>query len=172
MTDDAIARLRAADPLHGELPPALERMPARPLSKRHAPRRGSTALTSASVLLLITVLLHGFDHAFIQERGVSSLSFEVMLGGVVITATAALSLAAALRHDRRAALYAVLSGPWIAVTVVLGHFVGHWGEFSDRYTDFDLGAISYAAAFAVVVAGIALGAVGALASLRSRAAPS
>ena len=172
MTGDPIARLRAADPLHGELPPALERMPARPRSESHERPRESTALTIANVLLLAAVLFHSVDHAFIQERGVGALSFEVMLGGIAISATTALSLAAALRHDRRAALLAVLSGPWIAVAVVLGHFVGHWGEFSDRYADFDVGAISYAGALAVVVAGVALGAVGALAGLRSRAAPS
>jgi hypothetical protein len=172
VTGDAIARLRTADPLHGELPAALERMPARPLSEPHQPPRGSTALTIANVLLLATVLFHVADHTFIQERGVSGLSFEVMLGGMAITATAALSLAVALRRDRRAALYALWSGPWIAAAVVLGHFVGHWGEFSDRYADADVGAISYAAAFAVVAAGVALGAVGAVTSLRSRTAPS
>ena len=171
MTGDAIARLRAADPLHGELPAALERMPARPRSEPHVLRRGSRALTIANILLLATVLFHAADHAFIQERGVGALSFEVMFGGVVITATAALSLTAALLRDRRAALYAVLSGPWIAVAVALGHFIGHWGEFSDRYADADLGAISYAGAFAVIGAGVALGAAGALASLRSRTAP-
>lgn len=172
MTDDPIARLRAADPLQGELPAALERMPGRPLSEPQEPLRGSTALTIANVLLLVAVLVHNADHGLIQERGLSSVSFEVALGGIAITAVAALSLAAALRRDRRAALFAVISGPWIAVLIVFGHFVGHWGEFSDRYADADVGAISYAAAFAVVGAGVALGAVGALAGLRSRTAPS
>ena len=171
MSDDPIQRLRAADPLRGELPAALERMPRPPLWERHERRRGSRALTIANFLLLAAVLFHGVDHAFIQERGVSPLSFVVMLGGVAITVTAALSLAAALRRDRRAALYAVLSGPWIAVAVVLGHFAGHWGEFSDPYAAAGLGAISYAGAFAVIGAGVALGAVGALAGARPRTVP-
>jgi hypothetical protein len=172
VSTDAIMRLRAADPLHGELPPALERMPARPRLEPQELRRGSRALTIANLLLLATVLFHAVDHAFIQDRGVGALSFEVMSGGVAITATAALSLAAALRRDRRAALFALFSGPWIAVAVALGHFIGHWGEFSDRYSDAHLGAISYAGALAVVGAGVVLGAVGALTSLRSRTAPS
>jgi hypothetical protein len=172
VTGDAIARLRAADPLHGELPAPLRGMPARP---RAAPResvRARTALTVANVLLLAAVLFHGVDHAFIQERGVQALSAEVLLGGFAITAAAALSFAATLRHDRRAALYAVLSGPYIAAAVVAGHFVGHWGEFSDPYAAADLGTISYAGAVAVVVAGVAVGAAGALAGVRPRAARS
>ena len=172
MTGDALARLRAADPLQGELPAALERMPARALPEPDEPLRRSRALTIANVLLLATVLFHAADHGLIQDRSLNALSFEVTLGGIAITATAALSLAAALRRDRRAPVYAVFSGPWIAALIVLGHFVGHWGEFSDRYADADVGAISYAGAFAVVGAGIALGAVGVLASPRSRTAAS
>ncbi len=168
MTGDPIERLRSADPLHGELPAPLEQMPARPVAEPHEPSRGSRALTIANLLLLAAVLFHLADHGLIQDRGIGDMSFEVFLGGVAITATAALSLAAALRRDRRAALLAVFSGPWIAALIVLGHFVGHWGEFSDRYADADVGAISYAGAWAVAVAGVALGAVGALAGLRSR----
>ena len=171
MNNDPIARLRAADPLHGELPAALERMPAPEDPERDATPRGITALTIANILLLAAVLFHGVDHAFIQERGVGALSFEVMLGGIVITATAAVSLAAALRRDHRAALYGLFSGPWIAVLVVAGHFAGHWGELSDPYAAADLGAISYAGALAVVGAGVALGAVAALGALRSRTVP-
>ena len=166
MNGDPIERLRAADPLRGELPAALERMPARP--EPHERRRGSRALTIANVLLVAAVLFHALDHGLIQDRGLSGVSFEVTLGGFAILATAALSLVTALRRDRRAALYAAFSGPWIAVLVVVGHFAGHWGEFSDSYADADVGAISYAAAWAVVAAGVALGAVGVLASLRSR----
>lgn len=166
MSGDPISRLRAADPLRGELPPPLERIPAGAPSRS---RRGSSALTIANVVLLSAVLFHAVDHGLIQDRGVGAVSFEVTLGGMAITAVAALSLLAALRRDRRAALVAVLSGPWIAGVVLLGHFVGHWGEFSDRYADADLGAISYAGALAVIAAGVGLGAVGAVAGLRSRA---
>ncbi len=172
MSGDPITRLRAADPLRGELPPALRQMPARLRAAPQESVRARTALTIANVLLLAAVLFHGLDHAFIQERGVDALSAEVLISGFAITAAAALSLAATLRRDRRAALYAVLSGPYIAAAVVAGHFVGHWGEFSDPYAAADLGTISYAGAIAVVVAGVAVGAAGALAGVRSRPAPS
>ena len=172
MSDDPIRRLRAADPLHGELPEALGQMPARPVPEPHRSRRGSRALMIANVLLLAAVVFHSLDHAFIQGRGMSGVSFEVTLGGVAITAATLLSFLAALRRDRRAALLAALSGPWIAVLVVVGHFVGHWGEFSDPYSAADVGAISYAGAIAVVAAGVALGAVGALTQIRSRLGPS
>ena len=157
MTGDPIARLRAADPLHGELPPPLERMPARPAAEPGG-RGRSRALTLANVALLATVLFHGVDHWLIQERGVGALSFEVVLGGMAITAAAAASLLMALRGDRRAPLAALLSGPWIAIVVVLGHFTGTWaGEFSDSYGEAGVGAISYVGALAVVAAGVTLG---------------
>ena len=171
MTDDPIARLRAADPLRGELPAALERMPARAAPGPDGAPRGSRALTIANVLLLSAVTFHSLDHAFIQDRGMSGVSFEVTLGGMAITAVTLLSFVAALRRDRRAALLAALSGPWIAVLIVVGHFVGHWGEFSDPYSAADVGPISYAGAVAVVVAGAALGAVGALTQAAGRTAP-
>ncbi len=171
MTGDAITRLRAADPLRGELPAALQRMPARPNAAQDS-TRARAGLIIANVLLLAAVLFHGLDHAFIQERGVDALSAEVMLSGIAITVAAAFSFAATLRRNRRAALYAVLSGPYIAAAVVAGHFAGAWGEFSDPYAAADLGTISYAGAVAVVVAGVAVGLAGALTAVRPRAARS
>jgi hypothetical protein len=160
MSGDPIARLRAADPLRGELPPPLERMPARErVPAAPARRRGATALVVANVALLAAVLLHGLDHGLIQERGVDRLSFEVVLGAMALLATSALSLAVVLRGDRRAPLVAVVAGPWVAAAVVVGHFIPRWSEFSDPYADADLGAVSYAAAWAVVAAGVALAAV-------------
>jgi hypothetical protein len=159
MSRDPIDRLRAADPLHGRLPEPLERMPALERGRELRGRRGATALTIANLALLAAVLIHGADHWFIQERGVSALSFEVMLGGMAITAAAALSLAVALRGHGRAPLVALLAGPWVAAAVAVGHFIPHWSEFSDPYEDAGVGAVSYAAAWAVVAAGLALGAV-------------
>jgi hypothetical protein len=160
VTRDPIDRLRAADPLRGELPPALGRMPAR--ERGAAPtraRRDDRALVIANLVLLATVLLHGFDHGVIQERGFDALSIEVFLGGVAIAATSALSLAFGLSGHHRAPLLALVAGPWVAAVVVVGHFIPHWGEFSDPYADADLGAISYVFAYAVVAAGITLGVV-------------
>ena len=158
MSDDPLARLRAADPLHGELPTPLERMP--PFDRARAPARRwrETALMVANLVLLATVLLHGVDHALIQERGVRALSFEVMLGGMSITAAAALSLAVTLRRDRRAPLVALLAGPWVATGVIVGHFIPYWGEFSDSYERAGVGAISYVFAAASAAAGFALAA--------------
>jgi hypothetical protein len=160
MSGDPIARLRAADPLRGELPPPLERMPARErVPAARAGRRGSTALVIANLALLATVLLHGADHMFIQGRAFGELRLEVELGALAILATSAVSLAVVLRGDRRAPLVAVLAGPWVAATIVVGHFMPRWSEFSDPYADAGVGAVSYAAAWAVVAAGVALAAV-------------
>ena len=163
MSDEQhLDRLRAADPLQGELPPALERMPA--LDRRPAgARRWDTALVVANLVLLAAVLAHGVDHALIQERGVGGLSFEVMLGGASITAVSVVSLVVALRGDGRAPLVALLAGPWVATAVIVGHFIPHWSEFSDPYADADLEAISYVLALASAAAGLALAAVAVIA---------
>jgi hypothetical protein len=166
VSGDPLRRLRAADPLRGELPTPLARMPARP-----ARRRRTSTLTVANLVLLATVLFHAVDHTLIQPRGIGPLSFEVMVGGMAITATAAMSLAIAMRGDRRAPLVALLSGPWVAIAVFLGHFMGHLaGPFSDPYSDAHLATISYAGAIAVVVAGVVLGGVGVATNLRARSA--
>jgi hypothetical protein len=162
VSDEPLARLRAADPLHGELPAALERMPARDRTPVPTRRWGDTALMVANLVLLATVLLHSVDHALIQERGIRALSFEVMLGGISITAVSALSLAVALRGDRRAPLVALLAGPWVAAGVIVGHFIPYWSEFSDPYKDADLEAVSYVLALATAAAGVALAAVAVL----------
>jgi hypothetical protein len=159
MSDDPVARLRAADPLHGELPPPLERMPALDRAPSRARRWRDTVLVAANLVLLATVLLHGVDHALIQERGIRALSFEVALGGMSITAVSALSLAVALLGDRRAPMVALLTGPWVAAAVVIGHFIPNWGEFSDPYEEAGLEAVSYVLALATAMAGVALAAV-------------
>jgi hypothetical protein len=165
MTDDPLARLRAADPLRGELPAPLGRMPSFDKAPSGRRRWRDSALMVGNLALLATVLLHGMDHALIQERGVRGLSFEVMLGGIAITAAAALSLGFALRGDRRARFVALLVGPWVAAAVVVGHFLPYWGEFSDPYKEAGLGTISYVLALATVAAGVALGAVALITTL-------
>jgi hypothetical protein len=164
MSDDALARLRAADPLRGELPPPLERIPRSdeaPASRRWR----DSALIVANLVLLATVLLHGVDHALIQERGVRALSFEVVLGGIAILAVAAFSLAVTLRGDRRATLVALLAGPWVATAIIVGHFIPYWGEFSDPYEEAGLESVSYVVALATAAAGVGVAAVAAISML-------
>jgi hypothetical protein len=159
MTDDPLARLRAADPLRGELPAPLERMPRFDEAPAPPRRRRDTALVAVNFVLLATVLLHSVDHALIQDRGVGALSFEVMLGGIAILAVAALSLAVALRGDRRATLVALLAGPWVTAGIIVGHFIPYWGEFSDPYEEAGVEAVSYVVAMATAAAGVAVAAV-------------
>ena len=165
MTDDPLARLRAADPLRGELPAPLERVPLHDRGLAPARRWRDTALMAANLVLLATVLLHGVDHALIQERGVRALSLGVVLGGMSITAAAALSLAVTLRGDRRAPLVALLAGPWVAAGIIVGHFIPYWGEFSDPYRDAGLEPASYVMALAAAAAGVAVTAVALIATL-------
>ena len=173
MSADPLDRLRAADPLGGELPAALERMPSPDREPASVRRRWDGVLVIANVVLLAAVLLHGVDHAVIQERGIEGVSFEVLLGGFMITAVALFSLGVALRRDRRASLVALLAGPWIAAAIIVGHFIPYWGEFSDPYKDAGLEPISYVLAAAAAAAGLALAVVALVTTLapsaRSRA---
>jgi hypothetical protein len=163
VNSDPLARLRAADPLRGELPAKLACMPELPGEPgRRAPER---LLVMANAVLLAVVLLHSLDHT-LQDRGIGALSFEVMLGGFSIAAIAVLSLVVAWRHHGQASLVALVAGPWVAVLVVAGHFVPYWSEFSDPYADAGLGPVSYAVAAATAAAGIAVGAIAAWARLR------
>jgi hypothetical protein len=166
MTHDPLARLRDADPLSGDLPVPLERMP--PLDQAPAPKRRwrDTALVVANLVLLATVLLHGLDHAFIQERGVDAISFEVFLGAIAIAAAALFSLVFAVRGDRRAPLVALLVGPWVATLIIVGHFLPDWGEFSDSYEKAGVETVSYVVAASSAAAGLAVAAV-ALVSTRT-----
>lgn len=165
MSVDPIVRLRAADPLRGELPPPLEAMP-RPSQDRAAAPDRRAPLVRANVVLLAAVALHGVDHA-LQETGLGEVTTEVVLGGVAIGVVALVSLVFALRAHRSAPVVAIAGGPWIAIAVVTSHFLPHWSAFSDSYAEIGAGAISYVAAGAVVAAGLAVGAAG-VAALRPR----
>jgi hypothetical protein len=160
-------RLRAADPLGGELPPALPHPPALPAraSRRRGPWR---PLVLANLALLAAVGLHGIDHAFRQPGGMGALTTEVFGGGIAMGVAAALSLAFALAAHRFAPKVAATAGPWIALAVAASHFPPRWSAFSDPYAEIGVDALSYALAIVVILAGVAVG----LAGLRAaRAAP-
>jgi hypothetical protein len=159
MSGDPIARLRAADPLGGELPPALPRMP----EPRAAHRRRPLVLANAA--LAVAVAAHAVDHG-LQEGGYGRLTTEVFGGGLAMGLFAAVSLLLAVRAHRRAPLVSAAGGAWIAVAVSAAHFLPHWGAFSDSYPDLGLGVVSYLAAGAVVVAGVAMVATGSTALRR------
>lgn len=158
MSGDPLDRLRAADPLGGELPEALSGPPALPPQRTRWSR--DRILLAANAVLMTTVLLHGVDH-LLQDRGIGALSFQVLLGGFSLSLAAGASMYAAWRRHGRAPLLALLAGPWVALAVVAGHFLPHWSAFSDPYADAGLGFVSYAIALATAVDGLILAAVAA-----------
>ena len=153
---DPLARLRAADPLAGELPAALSGPPALPRR-----RRSRRTLVWANVALLLAVAAHGVDHAFRQPGGLEALTAEVFGGGIAMGLATAGSLALAVLAHRLAAAVAVTAGPWIAVAVVASHFLPHWSAFSDSYAEVGADALSYAFAVLVVLAALAVAGAGA-----------
>jgi hypothetical protein len=127
---------------------------------------GHRILLAASAGLLIAVGLHGLDHA-LQDRGIWALTTEVLVGGLVNAAAAALVFVLALRADPRAPMAAAGIGAYLALGVTAAHFAPHWSAFSDPYADLDLGVLSWAAAAFEVACAAVLAAVG-VAVLRRR----
>jgi hypothetical protein len=129
---------------------------------------GRRLLLAASAGLLLTVALHGADHA-LQDRGIGALTTEVRAGGGVNAAAAAIAFVLALRDHPRAPQVGAFVGGYIALGVTVAHFAPHWSALSDPYADLDLGVVSWAAAASEVLAAAALCAAG-IAVLRQRRA--
>ena len=128
--------------------------------------RGNRMLVLASGALLVTVALHGIDHA-LQERGIEALTTEVRIGGFVNAVLAVVAFVLAMRDHPRAPVVAAAVGAWLAVGVVSAHLAPHWSALSDPYPELDLGFASWAAAIAELGAAMVLAAVG-VAALRQR----
>ena len=134
------------------------------------PRDRTLALASAA--LAIGVVLHGTDHAFVQDRGVGALSTEVIVGGTVNAALTALVVWATWTADRRAALISAFVGLYIAVGVTSAHILPEWSAFSDPYPDLTLSTYSWTVMLIEIGAAFVLGVLGLRALLRERAAAS
>jgi hypothetical protein len=129
---------------------------------------GRRLLLAASAGLLLTVALHGADHA-LQARGLGALTTEVLIGGGLNGAAAVVAFVLALRDHPRAPQIGAFVGGYIALGVTSAHFAPHWSALSDPYADLGLGVVSWAAAAGEVLAAAALCAVG-IAVLRQRRA--
>jgi hypothetical protein len=110
-------------------------------------------------------VLHTLDHL---RQGTGDLATEVLAGGTVLSILAVLTLALALRHHPRAALWAAVVGTWSALGVLAAHAAPHWSAFSDSYFEIDVDALSWAVMLAEVLAAACLGLVG-FTELRRRA---
>jgi hypothetical protein len=165
MTDDVLARLRAADPLQGQLPPALQRRPELPRRREERPR---LALLVTNLALVALVALHGVDHSVIQDRGMGALTTEVVAGGFAMGAASLASMFATARGWGWAPVLSLFSGPWIAVAAFAAHFLPHWSAFSDPYVGNGFSPLSWVIVSAIIVAGLAVGAAGVLAARTAR----
>lgn len=135
-------------------------------------RSTSKPLVYASVALAIGMTLHGFDHAFGQDRGVGGLDPEIFWGGVVLGVVASIEIVLALTGNRRAPIVAVAVGFGIAITVTAAHVLPEWSSvISDSYPDLGLDALSWAAMLSEVVAAIAVGVAGLYELRRSTVGP-
>jgi hypothetical protein len=130
---------------------------------------GHRLLVVTSAALLVSVALHGIDHA-LQDRGIGALSTEVLIGGTVNATAAVGAFWLALQDYPRAPQALAFIGTYIAFGVTAAHFMPHWSALSDPYVDLDLQLISWAAAASEVIAAAALGAAG-FAVLRRRREP-
>ena len=93
---------------------------------------GRDWLTVTAIAFLAANLLHGLDHLRQHMAGVNA---EVLIGGMLITATAVIVVVAVRRDHPRAPLLAVVVGFAAALLVAGAHLAPHWSVLSDSYVD-------------------------------------
>jgi len=97
-------------------------------------RAGVRRLPLAATTFLVGNLLHGADHL---RRGwglpLFGLTPEVMIGGALITAGAAVTLVLALTNHRLGPRVAVAVGFIAAIFVSAAHLAPPWGVLSNSY---------------------------------------
>jgi hypothetical protein len=100
----------------------------------------------------------------------AGVNAEVLIGGMLITATAVIVVVAVRREHPRAPLLAVVIGFAAAFLVAGSHLAPHWSALSDSYVD-DISPdiVSWLVVMAEIVAALVMGLVG-LSRLRSRSA--
>ena len=120
--------------------------------------RGRDWLSVAAVAFLAANLLHGFDHVRQHFAGVNA---EVLIGGMLITATAVMVVVAVRRDHPRAPLLAVVVGFAAAFLVAGSHLAPHWSVLSDSYVD-DISPdiVSWLVVMLEIVAALLMGLVG------------
>ncbi len=129
-------------------------------------RSGRDWLLIAAGAFLGANLLHGADH---MRQHLAGVDTEVLVGGALLTVSAAAVFVAAQRRSQRAPLLAALVGFATAVLVAASHVAPHWSALSDSYVD-DIhpDVLSWAVMVLEIAAGCVLGIVG-LRRLRERA---
>jgi hypothetical protein len=126
------------------------------------PRRRLDALSVASIVFALSILVHGADHV---RQGTGSLTREVLWGGAVLALVNFTTVGLALRRHPRAPVYCAAVGVWTALGVSASHLAPHWSAFSDPYPALSLDALSWVAMLSEVVAALALAGI-AMAALR------
>jgi len=128
----------------------------------HADRR----LTAAASIFLAANLLHSADHL---RRGwgrpLLGETVEVLVGGLLITLGALLTLALALRRSPWSLLLATVVGFASAAGVAAAHLAPPWGVLSDSYLVLRPDLFAWVVVLVEIAAALLLGAVG-LAGLR------
>jgi hypothetical protein len=119
--------------------------------------RRPDSLTVAAAAFVAANVLHTLDHL---RQGTGDLATEVLAGGTVLSFLAVLTLALAVRHHPRAALWAAVVGTWSALGVLASHVAPHWSAFSDSYVEIDADALSWVVMLAEVAAAAYLGFAG------------
>ena len=114
-------------------------------------------LSLAAATFVAANLLHTLDHL---RQGTAGLATEVLAGGTVLSALAALTLVLALVGHPRAPLWAAVVGAWSALGVLASHAAPHWSAFSDPYAQIHADALSWVVMLAEVAAAAWLGYVG------------
>lgn len=137
------------------------------LHERSAQRTGASAdrlLRIATAIFVAGFLVHNADHI---RRGVSTITPQVMGGGVVVSILAVVAVALVVIRHSAAALVAAAVGITTVVAVTASHLLPHWSAFSDAFPGSNVDGLSW---FAVIfeIAGAAVLAAAGLNALRRR----
>jgi hypothetical protein len=130
-------------------------------------RLTGTPLGRAALLLTAADILHALDHT----RQGRDLASEVYLAGVAGWIALALLLVLIARGHRLAAPYAAAVGVSVAAGFLLVHVAPDWSPFSDPYSAFGAGALSWALVVVPVLAALNLVARAVRARSRTRRSP-
>jgi hypothetical protein len=132
-----------------------------------ADARAARLLRAATVLFAVGFLFHNVDHL---RRGVSAVTGDVLVAGTLLTVFSVTVMALVALGHRWAPMAATVVGFVGAVGVAAVHLAPHWSALSDSFTSGHVDAVSWAAAITETATLLVLGAAGAHAWSRVRAA--
>ncbi len=126
--------------------------------------RAARTLRVATAIFAAGFVVHNADHV---RRGVSTITAQVLGGGVVVSFLAVVAVALVVMRHRAAPFVAAVVGVATTVAVTASHLLPHWSAFSDAFPGSHVDGLSWFAVIFEIAGAMALAAAG-LNALRRR----